>query len=224
MKKYSSAISVTATVIAACAVMAVVDGVWKPGYLVKSLIKFALFVGIPAAYAIVSKQKRLWTRRLTLKQSVLFPIAGAAVCALIIGTYFALENVIDLSAVTGKMAEDAGVNRGNYIFVAFYIALCNSLLEEFFFRGYAFLHMKTLVSPRYAYFFSAAAFSLYHGAMLAGWFSWILFALVLAALAAAGLLFEWIDEKFESIIPSWTVHMFANLAINIIGYILLQKS
>ena len=31
-----------------------------------------------------------------------------------------------------------GVNAGNFVFVALYISIVNSLLEEFFFRGFAF--------------------------------------------------------------------------------------
>jgi CAAX amino terminal protease family. len=44
--------------------------------------------------------------------------------------------------------------------------------------------------------------------------------LLIAGLFFAGLVFNWLNEKAETIYASWMVHMFANFAINTIGYIL----
>ena len=96
----------------------------------------------------------------------------------------------------------------------------NSLLEEFFFRGFAFLTIKRLTSRTFAYIFSAAAFSIYHVAMMIGWFSPLVFGLVLIGLFAGGLIFNFLNEKSGTIYPSWFVHMFANFAINTVGFIL----
>ena len=97
----------------------------------------------------------------------------------------------------------------------------NSLLEELFFRGFLFLNLKHR-SRRFAYVFSAGAFAAYHVAMMIGWFSPVLWLLVMAGLFVGGLIFNWLNEKQESIYPSWLVHMFANFAINTIGFILLS--
>jgi hypothetical protein len=55
-----------------------------------------------------------------------------------------------------------------------------------------------------------------------GWFNIGLFALVLVGLAAGGAIFNYLNEKHESVYTSWFVHMFANFAINTIGFILLK--
>ena len=72
-----------------------------------------------------------------------------------------------------------------------------------------------------AYGFSAGAFALYHVAMMTGWFSPLLFLLVMAGLAAGGIIFNRLNEKLETICASWIVHMFANFAINTVGFILM---
>ena len=93
-------------------------------------------------------------------------------------------------------------------------------MEEFFFRGFAFLTLKGVSSRRFAYFFSSGIFSLYHIAMMIGWFSPLVFIIVITGLFVGGLLFDYLNEKTGTIYPSWLVHMFANFAINTIGFIL----
>ena len=48
-----------------------------------------------------------------------------------------------------------------------------------------------------------------------------LFFLLLAGLALAGVMFDYLNEKQETIYMSWFVHMCANFAINTVGFILL---
>ena len=55
---------------------------------------------------------------------------------------------------------------------------------------------------------------------MGSWFHPVLFVLLTAALAMAGLLFNWLD-RWGSLWPAWLVHMAANLATNIIGMGLL---
>ncbi len=131
-----------------------------------------------------------------------------------------LKDVFDFSAITGALTGNIGVTRDNFVFVSLYISFVNSLLEEFFFRGFAFLTLKKLSTRRFAYLFSAAVFSLYHVAMMIGWFSVEVFVIVLAGLFAGGLIFNFLNEKSGTIYPSWFVHMFANFAINTIGFML----
>ena len=113
------------------------------------------------------------------------------------------------------------MDRGNFLFVSLYISFVNSLLEEFFFRGFLFVNLKGFSSRGFAYGFSAAAFSLYHTAMMLGWFHPVLLILVLGGLGIGGVLFNYLNEKHNTIYVSWLVHMFANFAINTIGFLLL---
>lgn len=209
----------------ACAVMAVVDGVIQPGYLVKSGVKIALFLLLPLGYALLCRDDgiRDWLR--PRKQGLALALgAGIGVYALVLGAYLFFRDVFDFSALTGTLTAATGVDRDNFLYVAVYISFVNSLLEEFFFRGFACLGLGRICSERFAFFFSAAAFSLYHAAMMIGWFDWYVFVLALAGLFAGGMIFNWFDKKDGSIYLSWLIHMFANFATNTIGFLLFQEA
>lgn len=205
----------------ACVCMAFVDAVLRPGYVPKSLIKLALFLGLPLLYARRNPDCDLRALFRTDRRGVLLALgAGAGVYAVILAAYFLLRRYFDFSALTGNLTAQTGVDRGNFLWVALYISFANSLLEEFFFRGFAFLTLKKAAGRGFSYGFSALAFALYHVAMMLGWFSPVLILLALLGLFAGGLLFDRFDEGGENVWLSWLVHMFANFATNTVGFLL----
>ncbi len=207
------------TVVLCCLVMAVIDGIIKPHYAVKSLVKLLLFSGVPVLYGCLNRNLGIWQVLKTNKRGIGFAfLLCVPVFVMILAPYALLKNVFDFSAVTTVLTEDIGVNRGNFVFVATYIAFINSFLEEFFFRGFAFLALKKAASVKLAYIFSAAVFAFYHIAIMSGWFSVWLFLIIIAGLFAGGLVFNFLDARGGSIYTSWLVHMFANFAINLIGF------
>ena len=209
---------IVAAVLVGCGVMGYVDGVVRPGYVAKSLIKLVLFIALPLLCARVDELRALFhSSRRGVWNAVLF---GIAVYVLIVGAYFGLRGVFDFSALTGELTAQTGVTRGNFLFVALYISFANSLLEEFFFRGFAFLTLRRFASRRFAYGFSALSFAAYHLAMMRGWFSVWVTLLALLGLTAGGLLFDRVDEPEENILRSWLVHMCANFATNPVGFLL----
>ncbi|MBE6571571.1 MAG: CPBP family intramembrane metalloprotease [Ruminococcaceae bacterium] len=208
-------------VILYCIIMALVDGVLKADYFVKSAIKLVLFLGFPAIYSAFDKDVSIRPLFIPKKKGMLLSaLLAVGVFTVILGGYLLLRGVFDFSAITGQLTENIGVTKENFVFVSLYISFVNSLLEEFFFRGFAFLTLKRIASSRFAYVFSAAAFAIYHAAMMIGWFSAGLFLLVMAGLFVGGLIFDFLNDKSGNIYPSWLVHMFANFAINIVGFIL----
>jgi len=206
----------------ACLVMGIVDAVIQPGYLVKSLIKIAMFLLLPVMYCLVDRKCDLLRLFRPDKKGILVAlIMGAAVFSVILGAFFAFRNVFDFSALAGSLTESTGVSKENFLYVAIYISFVNSLLEEFFFRGFSFLCLRRTSKRWFAYVFSATAFSLYHIAMMIGWFSWIVVLLALVGIFVGGLIFSFFNERYDNIYLSWLIHMCANFAINIIGFILL---
>lgn len=207
-----------------CLCMGVVDAVIQPGYAVKSAIKIVLFLLLPILYALFDKQcdlKRLFRPG---KKGMLIALGlGMGVYTVILGGYLLLKDIFDFSALTASLTASTGVNKENFLFVAIYISFVNSLLEEFFFRGFSFLTLKRASNRKLAYMISSALFALYHVAMMIGWFGLPLLLLVLAGLFAGGLIFCYFNEKFDNIYLSWLIHMFANFAINTIGFLLFQS-
>lgn len=214
------AMIITITIIC-CAIMAVVDGIIKPHYAVKSGIKLVLFLGLPLIYS-------LKDRNLSLKQVFKVNKKGLALgfglCVplyiLILGAYLCLKDFFDFSGITASLTENIGVSRDNFVLVSIYISFINSFLEEFFFRGFACLTLKRFTSVRFAYIFSSLTFALYHVAMMIGWFGAGLFVLVMLGLFVGGMIFNSLNSKSDNIYTSWLVHAFANFAINTIGFML----
>lgn len=218
-----STLFVILTAILCCGVMAFVDGVLMPGYAVKSAIKLVLFLVCPFVLSRFDGDIAVLSLFRAEKKGIVKPLLlGAGLYALILGAYFLVRNAFDFSAIAGSLSGNAGVTKENFLFVAIYISFVNSLLEEFFFRGFVFTNLKRLYSAKFAHLFSAVVFALYHVAMMIGWFSLPLFLLCMAGLTVGGLIFNRLNEKLGSIYASWFVHMFANFAINTIGFILLK--
>ena len=206
-----------------CGIMAVVDGILKPGYALKSAIKLCVFGAFPVILSRLCRMtpiKELF--RFRKRGFAVALMLGIGVYALILGAYFVIRPYFDFSGIAGKLTQNAGVNKDNFLYVSLYISLVNSLLEEFFFRGFLFTNAKKLSGRKFSYLFSALAFSLYHVAMMLGWFNIWLNALVLVGLAVGGMVFNYLNEKFDCIYVSWLTHMFANFAINTIGFLLLN--
>lgn len=220
--KNKTVLHILAVALISCTVMAIVDGVIQPGYAVKSAVKLVMFLLIPA---VIAKQDRNIAMkslfRFQKKGFLAALLLGLGIYVLIVGGYFALSQWIDFSGIVGALSENAGVQRENFLFVALYISFINSLLEEFFFRGFVFLNLKKCGSRSFAYGFSACSFSMYHVAMMIGWFDFWVFGLALLGLGIGGVIFSYLDERQENIYTSWLTHMFANFAINTVGFVLL---
>ena len=208
----------------ACVIMGIIDAVVQPGYLVKSLVKIEVFLLLPIGYGLFDKSFDLKSLFIPNKRGLLFAIGiGAGVYGVIITAFFLFRNTFDFSALATSLTSTTGVNADNFIFVALYISFVNSLLEEFFFRGFSFLRLKRVSGRLFAYLFSAATFALYHIAMMIGWFDISVIALALVGIFAGGVIFSFFNEKYDNIYLSWLIHMCANFATNTIGFILFQS-
>lgn len=208
-------------IVAFCIFMAVIDGMLKADYFMKSVIKFVLFLLLPMVYAFYDKDLKMKEIfRPDKKGIILACVFAVLVYVVILGGYLLLKDIFDFSAITGNLSENIGVTGENFIFVSLYISFINSLLEEFFFRGFAFINLKRIIGRKFAYWFSAGVFSIYHIAMMIGWFKLNVFLVVMAGLFAGGIIFNFLNERSETVYPSWLVHMFANFAINTIGFML----
>lgn len=218
MKKNILIISIVAI---SCLIMGYVDAVIQPDYFIKSAIKIILFLSLPFIFFYLFKDNSIKKLFSTSKKSLKIAFTfGISLYFIILIGYLILQNIIDFSQITDQLSSNIGVNASNFIFVAIYISFVNSLLEEFFFRGFSFVILKQSSSRIFAYLFSSLAFSLYHIAMMIGWFSIPVFILVVIVLMLVGILFNYLNEKFNSIYVSWLIHLFANLGINTIGLIL----
>ena len=209
--------------IVCCLAMTLVDGVIRPGYIPKSAIKICLFLLLPLVVTAVKRE--LSCRdflRFQPKGFLAALVLGGCVYGVILGSYFIVRPFFDFSSIADSLTKNAGVTADNFLYVSLYISFANSMLEEFFFRGFLFMNLKKHHSRKLAYWFSAAAFALYHVAMMIGWFDISLFLLTIVGLFIGGLIFNYFNEKYKNIYVTWLIHMFANFAINYIGFMLFN--
>lgn len=207
------------TAIVCTAIMILVDLIVKPPYFLKSIIKIILFGGSVLAFSLLHKEKPEFFK-MQKKAFLTTLLLSAAVYGVILLAYRLTSSFIDYSNISSTLTSTIGVNKENFIFVSLYISFINSLLEEIFFRGYCFLTLRKHTNPKFSFLFSAGLFALYHGGVLDGWFNIFAYVLMLALLFLAGLFFNALDHKTESILPSWLPHMFANFGINTVGFML----
>ena len=200
-----------------------IDAVVHPPYFSKIPIKILFFLALPMLFFAFWREE--WSEfkalfRFKKKGLLISLLLGIAIFGVILGGYFVTCGFIDFSGVTSSLTEGMGITADNFIWVAIYISIMNSFLEEFFFRGFGFITLKKNVNVGFAYFFSPVLFAIYHVGMLVGMFPPAVLALLMFGLIVGGLIFNALNDKLGNIYPSWFVHMAANFAINTIGFIL----
>ena len=200
------------TIVLICLSMAFVEAVLQPGYAVKSAIKLLLFAAAVCALGDV----RRWFRREGLGLGLLL---GGGIFAVILLAFLLFRPFLDLDAIAAGLLGKEGISRENFLCVALYISIFNSLLEELLFRGLGYLELRRHAPEGFAMVFSAAAFAAYHVAILDGWFTWWVYGLCMLGLFVGGLIFNYLDRR-GSLLPSWLAHAGANLAINTVGCIM----
>lgn len=203
-------------------IMYIVDYIINPGYIYKSTIKIMMFLILPVVYTLYDKNIKLkHIFKIKSKRDLFYSISlGLVVYFGILAVYFLIKNFINLDNIIEVLDKSVKVNKNNFLWIALYISFVNSLLEEFFFRGFIFLNLKKVSNRKFAYIISAFAFSIYHVAIMANWFNPAIFLLVITGLFISGIIFNYLNEKNENIYNSWIVHMMANFSINTIGFIM----
>ena len=202
-----------------------IDAVVHPPYFSKIPIKILFFLALPMLFFAFRREE--WSEfkalfRFRKKGLLISLLLGTVIFSVILGGYFVTHSFIDFSGVTSSLTEGMGITADNFIWVAIYISIMNSFLEEFFFRGFGFITLKKYVNIKFAYFFSPVLFAIYHVGMLIGMFHPAVLALLMFGLIVGGLIFNVLNDKLGNIYPSWFVHMAANFAINTIGFILFD--
>lgn len=218
--KSGKAYGILFLVLLCCAVMAFVETVLEPAYVVKSAIKVVVFLLLPLIFARAAGIKRFNPMFVPDKKRVLPLLAlGFLIYAVIMGAYALTKNIFDYTALVQSLSADQNVEPASFLWVAAYISFCNSFLEEFLFRFVSFLELSHYASRKTAYLFSSIAFAVYHIAMIGTSFPPLLLFLALIGLTVGGYIFDYVDEKGEGVYYSWMIHMFADFAIMTIWYL-----
>ncbi len=198
----------------------IVEQFIKPGYALKSAAKLACFGTAIIAYSLLSGHQVtevICLRR--LKKNVRPLLLAVLFCFFGMGLAFLLfRSQLDLNNIRENLMAKENLTKENCLFVFTYIIIVNSFLEEAFFRGFI-AHL--LPNRKLSFAVSAVLFALYHIGIVASWFNPLIFIICIGGLALVGLFLQWLAEHFGSIAASWIAHGSANVAINIIGALLI---
>ena len=200
--------------------MIFVEGILQPEYVTKSFIKLLLFLGSVFLFSRIC-HCRVVTKSYNSKALKRMIFLAIGVYFLILAGYYLIQDYLDIEQIRQSLMGKEGIDGSNFIFVALYISIVNSFIEELFFRGLAFRQLHQRGYNKLAYFFSAGTFAAYHVGIISGWFSLPVFVLMILGLFAAGIVLNLFCRYTDSILGSWVIHIAANLAINTVGFMII---
>lgn len=152
------------------------------------------------------------------RQQFFFPILlGFILILLILGTFILIRPYLDIEQIIRSLYS-ISITKTTFPFIAIYIVIGNSFVEEFFFRGT--LPMLFGTSPL-RFVLPPFFFAIYHVTIFLQWFSLPLLLLAVIGLWIGGLLFQVLNNKSGTIYPGWIVHIFADVSIIWIGIYIL---
>ncbi|SER28227.1 CPBP family intramembrane glutamic endopeptidase [Piscibacillus halophilus] len=207
-----------------CVALFYIEQILEVSYVLKTSSKILLFLIVPVLFIkIVLKEKLMESLRLNqidVKGLQLGIELGILSMIVVITAYVLLQNYIDAEGIILDLQERLNITLETYVFVALYITFGNSLLEEFYFRGFIFLKFYQSGYHWLGYIFSSALFAVYHVAIFATWFSFEIMLLALAGLFIVGFIFCWLNTKSNNFLNSWILHICADIAVVSIGFYL----
>ncbi|MBO8155770.1 MAG: CPBP family intramembrane metalloprotease [Bacillaceae bacterium] len=225
MKQQTAAIIILS--IFSALMMVVAEQILNLSYVSKTIVKIILFLGIPiVVMRFVWNEnilKVLNLKNIHLNQLRTGILIGVISMLTIIGAFVLFQGIIDTSAIIDDLKDRLEITAQTFIFVAIYITFGNSLLEEFYFRGFIFFKIYQNGHKILAYLFSSLLFSLYHVAIFAVWFDFGLILLALAGLFVIGLVFNYLNTRSKNFLNSWIIHIMADTAIVSIGFYLFLQ-
>ena len=162
---------------------------------------------------------KLQNWRRGLKRSI---VLGVTAVAIFWGTYYALaDRLLDKAVIAEKIGEQFHVTADNVLWVAPLTIFVNSLLEELFYRGFAF-GLLVRRNAWVGYLLPAAAFTVQHLAFTYHWAGWAAIAMGIVALSVFALVLQKIYAVTDTLVAPWLIHMFGDVAMMGIAVTLLR--
>jgi len=149
----------------------------------------------------------------------------AAIGLLLAGIYFGAfelsKGYIDFQHIAGQLSGAAQIGVENILLIGVFIVFVNSLLEEYFWRGFLFDEVNHLAGPWLAYGLTGLAFSFHHIMFYYNWFSFPLFVLVSMGLIGYSLIMNAIFQRYRDLFSCWLVHAIADVSQILIALMVL---
>jgi len=154
-------------------------------------------------------------------------VLGLFMFSIVAGAYWlAGQHWIDPEIVRAKAQQVGLINPLIYLSGAFYFTFINSLVEEYIWRWFVYQKCEALVPGNSAVYFAtplaALCFTLHHIIALATYTrSGLVTAIASLGVFAAGAVWSWCYLSYRSVWACYISHLFADLAIALVGWKLL---
>ncbi|MEN2766319.1 CPBP family intramembrane glutamic endopeptidase [Ornithinibacillus xuwenensis] len=203
--------------IVTCGLLAFIEHGIEINYLIKTGLKILLFFITIWIYKRVFQdfqfKNPINLAKMTKHEWRRVILLGIASASIVLIAYLIFLPFIDLNAIKTDLTDRLGITTATYIIVGLYITFGNSLLEEYFFRGFIFFNLPKKVG----YIYSPLLFASYHIPMIMLWFDPLIIGLCFIGLWVIGLVFHKVNERNQTIWASWMIHICADIMIIIIG-------
>jgi len=139
------------------------------------------------------------------------------------GAYYVLGDLLlDKALIVAKIGDQFSVTASTVLLIAPITIFLNSLLEEFFYCGFAF---GLLVKRQrwLGYLLPAVAFTFQHMLFIYHWVTPLPLVMAIVGLFIFALVLEQIYAKADSIVAPWLIHVFGDVAMMGIAITMLWK-
>ena len=192
----------------------VLEGSFELTYIPKQIARIGLFfIGPTLIIYFVDKSTLLKEFKLgkpTFQEMKIALISSVVIFIGTFGGYYVLRFMFDPKTTIDGL-EAIGVTVYNVLYWGLYMSIINSLVEEFFFRGFFYNSLKTN-KTKYAVIYSGALFSIYHGLLFYSIFAWYTVIFTLFGLFLVGVFLAYINRFGKGFMNSYSIHIFANIA------------
>jgi membrane protease YdiL (CAAX protease family) len=181
------------------------NGVYKLAFLIPPIVYCRLH-GIQIGRDIFRWQN--WRNHLGLSI-----VLGLMTAAIFVALYAAIGPLlVDKAAIAAKIQRQFGVTAGTVLLIAPWTIVVNSLIEEFFYRGFAF-GLIGQRRPLLATLLPAAVFAVQHLLFAYHWVGPGTVVLGVAALFVFSLVAQAMYVASDTIVAPWIIHICGDLAM-----------
>jgi membrane protease YdiL (CAAX protease family) len=137
-------------------------------------------------------------------------LLGLFLSLIYLSAFLIFKNYLNLDNIANNLKSSADINSTNIIFIGLYIIFINSILEEFFWRGFIFkeLNKKNRIS---SYLLTGLAFSFHHVIFYYSWFNLPITIIVTLGLIIYSLFASYIFEKYKDLFSCWLIHILVDI-------------
>ena len=198
---------------------------WMKGvYFGSKVVQFAF----PLVWVLAVQRQRIHLTRPDNQSIRPGLLIGILIVAVGLGAYFAYLKTSpylqSAPAQIGQKIADMGLTRpAMYIAFAVFLSIPHSLLEEYYWRWFAFGQLRRVIPLGGAMVLSSLGFMAHHVIVIHQFLQqdWTVTLFFSLCVAFGGFLWAWLYERFRSLYGPWISHLLVDCGIMYIGYDLI---